>query len=104
MHKRNRLYRSRFGWNSVVVGAAFLLAPGARIHAQISLQTSKIANRDQSVARPPREPHDQTVFISLGDSLTHGTMDGTNNSLNTLRNCWALSRCDARLNALGSKH
>ena len=25
-----------------------------------------------------------TTLIGLGDSLTHGTMDGTNNSINTL--------------------
>jgi lysophospholipase L1-like esterase len=38
--------------------------------------------------RQPGEPADAPpgfIFIGLGDSLTHGTMDGTNNDINTLQ-------------------
>ncbi len=37
----------------------------------------------QHAARPAREGG-QVLLVGLGDSLTHGTMDATNNSLNTL--------------------
>jgi len=43
-----------------------------------------VADRGASEIRPPKAPRGSTVFIPIGDSLTHGTMDGTNNSLNTL--------------------
>jgi hypothetical protein len=39
-------------------------------------------------AHQPGEPADVPpgfILIGLGDSLTHGTMDGTNNDINTLR-------------------
>jgi hypothetical protein len=38
----------------------------------------------RGVAQSPAEEMPEVVVIGLGDSLSHGTMDGTNNSLNTL--------------------
>lgn len=55
-------------------GQAQVRSPGANRNVRSALTNPKPVVAGQG----------ETIFISLGDSLTHGTMDGTNNSLNTL--------------------
>jgi hypothetical protein len=52
--------------------------------AASDLPTAQVALHARRPPSAPAEAKPQVVLIGLGDSLTHGTMDGTNNAVNTL--------------------